>query len=652
MKRLAICVLVSYLASCSPASGQGGIITTVAGSGATGHSNGSFSGDGGPTSATLAGPVDVAVDTSGNLFIADTYNSTQFVQQGAKLVGTGAVDSPDGPWEGYSVAVSGDGNTALVGGFQDNNFTGAVWTFTRSGSTWTQQGSKLAGGTLAYFGWSVALSSDGKTAIVGAPYSNYFGGGAWVYTLSGGVWTQQGSVLVGTGAVSGYPNGSFQGYSVSLSSDGNTAIIGGPNDNNFTGAAWVFTRSDGVWTQQGNKLVGTGAVGFSGQGSSAALSDDGNTAIVGGPDDNSPSGLGSAWVFTRSGSVWAQQGKLDGGESVALSSDGNTAIVGGCSVVSATGSACVYTRSGETWTQSGSALVGSGAAGDAGQGDSVALSGDGETAIVGGPLDGGEFGTGAAWVFVASSPAAAAPSITSGGIVPVDSTVATIQAGEWVSIFGTNLSSATAAWNGDFPISLGGTSVTIDGKAAYLSYVSPTQINVQSPDDSSTGSVPVVVTTAGGTATSAVTLAQFAPSFLLLDSKHVAGIILRSNGSGAYGDGTYDILGPTGISLGYPTVAAKAGDTIALFALGLGPTSQTVPAGQAFSAATPTTYPVTLLVNNVTLAPIFSGLSGAGLYQINLTLPPGLGTGDVPLVAIVATAEGAQTPPNVVISLQ
>jgi uncharacterized protein (TIGR03437 family) len=230
--------------------------------------------------------------------------------------------------------------------------------------------------------------------------------------------------------------------------------------------------------------------------------------------------------------------------------------------------------------------------------------------------------------------------------------VATIQAGEWVSIFGTNLASATATWTGDFPISLGGTSVTINGKAAYLSYVSPTQVNVQAPDDTATGSVPVAVTTAGGTATSAVTLARFAPSFLLLDSKHVAGIILRSNGSGAYGDGTYDILGPTGISLGYPTVAAKAGDTIALFALGLGPTSQTAPAGQAFSGATPTTYPVTLLVNNVTLAPIFSGLSGAGLYQINFTVPPGIGTGDVPLVAIVATAGGAQTPPNVVISLQ
>ena len=109
------------------------------------------------------------------------------------------------------------------------------------------------------------------------------------------------------------------------------------------------------------------------------------------------------------------------------------------------------------------------------------------------------------------------------------------------------------------------------------------------------------------------------PSFLLLDSKHVAGIILRSNGSGAYGGGTYDIIGPTGNSLGYPTVAAKAGDTIELFAVGLGPTNPAVPAGQAFSGAAPTTNPVTLLINNVSVTPTFAGLSGAGLYQINLT---------------------------------
>jgi uncharacterized protein (TIGR03437 family) len=241
------------------------------------------------------------------------------------------------------------------------------------------------------------------------------------------------------------------------------------------------------------------------------------------------------------------------------------------------------------------------------------------------------------------------PTITQGGVVPVYSTVTTIQPGEWVSIYGTSLASSTATWNGDFPISLGGTNVTINGKAAYLLYVSPGQIDLQSPDDTATGTVPVVVTTASGSTRSTVTLAQFGPSFSLLDTKHVAGIILRSNGSGAYSGGTYDILGPTGNSFGYSTVAAKAGDTIELFGVGFGPTNEVVPAGQVFSGQTPTTNPVKLFVNNVSVTPAFAGLSGAGLYQINLIVPAGLGTGDVSLVAIVG---GVQTPPSVVLSLQ
>jgi uncharacterized protein (TIGR03437 family) len=198
-------------------------------------------------------------------------------------------------------------------------------------------------------------------------------------------------------------------------------------------------------------------------------------------------------------------------------------------------------------------------------------------------------------------------------------------------------------------MSLGGTSVTIDGKAAYLSYVNPNQINLQAPDDPATGPVPVVIATLDGTSTSTVRLAQFAPSFLLLDSNHVAGIILRSNGSGAYGGGTYDIIGPTGNSLGYATVPAKAGDTVELFAGGLGPTNPEVHAGEAFSGAAPTTNPVGLFINNVTVSPTFAGLSSAGVYQINLTLPADLGTGDV---ALQASVGGSQTHTGVVISLQ
>jgi uncharacterized protein (TIGR03437 family) len=236
------------------------------------------------------------------------------------------------------------------------------------------------------------------------------------------------------------------------------------------------------------------------------------------------------------------------------------------------------------------------------------------------------------------------PAITPAGIVP-----GTIQPGEWVSIYGTNLASGSATWTGNFPTSLGGTSVTIDGKPAYLSFASPGQINLQAPNDPVTGTVPVVVTTATGSATSTVALAQFGPSFFLLDAKHVAGIILRPDGRGAYGGGAYDIIGPTGTSLGYRAVAAKAGDTIELFGTGFGPTTPAVPAGQAFSGAASTTNPVTLRINNVSVTPTFAGLSGAGLYQLNLTVPSGLGPGDVSLQASVG---GVVTPSGVVISLQ
>ncbi len=214
----------------------------------------------------------------------------QFTQQGAKLVGTGAVGAAV---QGYSVSLSGDGNTAIVGGFADDS-AGAAWVHTRSGGVWSQQGAKLVGtgavGT-ADQGYSVSVSDDGNTAIVGGPSDNTFVGAAWVYTRSGGVWSQQ-AKLVGTGAV-GY---ALQGSSVSLSGDGNTAIVGGFVDDS-AGAAWVYTRSGGVWTQQGAKLVGTGAVNPTQQGFSVSLSSDGNTAIAGGFEDDSS--IGAAWVYAK-----------------------------------------------------------------------------------------------------------------------------------------------------------------------------------------------------------------------------------------------------------------------------------------------------------------------------------------------------------------
>jgi hypothetical protein len=327
-------------------------------------------------------------------------------QQGSKLVGT-TNDFGGGLWsQGASVALSADGNTAVVGGPSDNRTTGAAWVFTRSGGVWTQQGNKLVGSGVPPLppgqGMSVALSADGNTAIVGG----WGAEAAWVFTRSGGAWTQQGKKLVDTAAV-----GSAQGMSVALSADGNTAIVGGWSDNNKTGAVWVFTRSAGIWTQQGKKLVGTDAVGSARQGMSVALSADGNTAIVGGPGDNPwdrsvPFGLGpagAAWVFTRTGGVWTQQGnKLVGtgavarqGTSVALSADGNVAILGGFAEDG--GVASVFTRNGGQWTPD-KKLIGTGAVGKSAP--AVALSADGSIVMIGGSNDNG--GVGAAWVFMRS----------------------------------------------------------------------------------------------------------------------------------------------------------------------------------------------------------------------------------------------------------
>ena len=250
-----------------------------------------------------------------------------------------------------------------------------------------QQGPKLVGsgavGIGASQGFSVALSADGNTAIVGGFADEWQGsiccyppagiGAAWIWTRSGGVWRQQGPKLVASGSVSNY-SGVGQGYSVALSADGNTALVGAHGDP----GAWVWTRSGGVWRQQGAKLPGNG--------DSVALSADGNHALLGG---------GSVW--TRENGVWKAGGQLGTkGFYVALSGDGNTAIMGGPYDDNRAGAVYVWARSAGVWT-SRSKLVTSDRAGLAQQGWSVAISADGSTILAGGPYD--DSSTGAAWVF-------------------------------------------------------------------------------------------------------------------------------------------------------------------------------------------------------------------------------------------------------------
>ena len=205
-----------------------------------------------------------------------------------------------------------------------------------------------------------------------------------------------------------------------LSGDGLTAIEGGPGDDRATGAAWVFTRANGTWSQQGSKLVGSDSLLSPRRGTGVALSYDGNTAAIGGPMANAAEG--GVCIFVRTGGVWSQDGpRLVGsgastsaqqGCSVSLSANAATLLEGGYRNVEGEGAAWVFERKSGGWVQTGSKLVGTGAAGLAGQGSSAAVSADGNTAAVGGYADAGF--AGATWVFARD----AAAGVAHAGIPP------------------------------------------------------------------------------------------------------------------------------------------------------------------------------------------------------------------------------------------
>jgi uncharacterized protein (TIGR03437 family) len=235
---------------------------------------------------------------------------------------------------------------------------------------------------------------------------------------------------------------------------------------------------------------------------------------------------------------------------------------------------------------------------------------------------------------------------SSGGVLNGASYQPGISPGSWITIYGTNLSSATDTWvnaivKGALPTTLDGVGVMVGGQAAYIEYVSPTQIDAVVPNVAA-GSVPVTVTTANGT--SQAVMAQLSaeqPAFFQWGTYAVA---TRQNFSLAVKNGTFP---------GTTTVPAAPGDVIILWGTGFGPTSPAAPAGQETPSNTTyntaNTVSVTVggkpaTVYGAALAPGY-----AGLYQVAIQIPASLANGDYP---VVATINGAQSPATTLITVQ
>jgi hypothetical protein len=378
-----------------------------------------------------------------------------FVQQ-AELIGIGAPTLAL-PHQGTAVALSADGNTALIGGPGDIYDSGATWVFTRSNGVWQQDHVLIGVGIPTRFGeelipgpanqgYAVALSGDGNTALVGGPADSSNKGMTWVFSRNNGVWRRGERVIGGNpddkslyragssvalsapgnrmftvlpgspagaplvrwatrgAAAWGIPAAAVPFYgvatSVALSGDGNTVLFGVPGTAVYV---YVYNASQNIWTPQA-ELPGSGSFG-----SSVALSADGNVAVVGGPAENNNNG--QVWVFTRSNVSWTLEqtwgppsgfvGPAQLGASVALSADGITFLMGAPGdSYGAPGAAFVFWRGARRKVQ-GQKIVGTGGIGDAQnpiqQGSAVAVSGDGLTVLIGGPGD--NYGSGAAWVF-------------------------------------------------------------------------------------------------------------------------------------------------------------------------------------------------------------------------------------------------------------
>ena len=301
-------------------------------------------------------------------------------------------------WSGSAVALDADGNTIVVGARENDanlgnvNFNyGHIRIYEWNGSLWTQKGDDIDGEAVGdQFGTSVAISADGNTIVAGAAFNDGNGSNAGrvrAFEWNGSAWIQKGLNIDGVNA------GDRNGQSVSLSADGNTLAVGAPFNSDSassSGQARVFDWNGSAWVQKGTSLNGDAVSNWFGW--SIALSTDGNTLVAGAPmSDGIGSNSGETKIYEWDGSAWLQRGiAIDGeaaddfsGVSVAVDASGDVVAIGARGnddAGSNSGHVRIYEWNGISWLQKGGDIDGEAAQDFSGE---TSLSGDGNTVIVG-----------------------------------------------------------------------------------------------------------------------------------------------------------------------------------------------------------------------------------------------------------------------------
>jgi uncharacterized protein (TIGR03437 family) len=230
---------------------------------------------------------------------------------------------------------------------------------------------------------------------------------------------------------------------------------------------------------------------------------------------------------------------------------------------------------------------------------------------------------------------------------------ATISQNTWVEIKGSNLSETTRIWgagdfvNGQLPTSLDNVSATVNGKPAYIYYISPVQINILTPLDSAAGTVPVQVTTSAGTsAVTTVTMQQNSLGFFAFNSAQYAAAVHSTGDCVNVNNGTC-YVGPASLYPGL-TTPAKPGETIVLFGNGFGLVNTPITPGSETQSGTLPVLP-SITIGGLPCQVNFAGLVAPGQFQFNVVVPAAAPDGDN---ALSAAYNGSVTHPGVFVTVQ